>query len=307
MKYFFSLLVLLLLCNNVIANEDENFVTMFGKEEYGFEQPRYALKERGGTVYDAKTIRALASNEAFPFSSIEQGSVFVSVLNTMAKKARVYLKLVYEEEFYKEERAAFERGGNYVNALFGVPKEYYPYSKNEYIYPAFFENKLHVVTVRDGGVVINTKDDLLKYKGVYIEKDNLSSFIVKELSNYNMTLVKDYNEAFQMIFTRKADYIVAGFYPSQIEAYKLGLRDFVSYSKEAIWKNPLFIRIHYNLLNNPEIEYLKRYLRTDEFKNARDLALDEVLEIYKKNTQGVIPPMYIGNRADEEISAENIQ
>mgnify|MGYP003310085818 CR=1 FL=1 len=58
----------------------------------------------------------------------------------------------------------------------------------EYIYPAFFENKLHVVTVRDGGVVINTKDDLLKYKGVYVEKDNLSSFIVKELSNYNKLL-----------------------------------------------------------------------------------------------------------------------
>ena len=102
-----------------------------------------------------------------------------------------------------------------------------------------------------------------------------------------------------MIFTKKVDYIIAGYYPSQIEAYKLGVRDFVSYSKEAIWKNPLFIRVHYNLLNSPEIDRLKRYLRTDEFKDARDVALNEVLEIYKKNTQGVIPPMYIGNRAEE--------
>ena len=298
MKYFLSLLTVLFLSLNANANENENIITMYGKEKYGFEQPKYILSDKGGTIHQAKPINALANHDAFPFSSSEQGSVFASVIDTIAKKTRVYIKLIYEDEYYNDEVKAFERGANYINALFGVPKEYYPYSKNEYIYPAFFENKLHVITIKGAGVVINTKEDLLKYKGIFVEKDNLSNFVVKDFTNYKMVSVKDYSNAFEMLFTKKADYVVAGFYPSQIEAYKLGVREFVAYSKEAIWKNPLFIRLHYNLLNNPELDRLKRYLKTEEFKNARDAALDDVLEIYKKNTQGVIPPMYIGNRED---------
>ena len=108
-----------------------------------------------------------------------------------------------------------------------------------------------------------------------------------------------------MLFTKKIDYIVAGYYPSQIEAYKTGLRDYISYSKEAIWKNPLFVRVDYRLLGDQNMDRLKRYMKTDEFKNLRDSALEEVLEIYKKNTQGVIPPMYIGSR-EESTQAEDV-
>ena len=306
MKYFFSILAVLFVCFNINANEDGSFVKMYGKNKYGFDQPMYIFNEQTGTIHGAKEINVLANHDTFPFSSIEQGTAFAPVISTMAKKTRVYLKLLYNEEHYKEEVTAFERGSDFRDALFGVPKEYYPYSKNEYIYPAFFENKLHVITIRGSDVVINTKEDLSKYKGIYVEKDNLSSFIVKDFSNYKMNKVKDYSVAFEMLFTKQADYIVAGYYPSQIEAYKLGVRDYVSYSKEAIWKNPLFLRMNVKMLNNPMTEKLKRYLKTEEFKQERDKSLEEVLKIYKENTQGVIPPMYIGNRADSETSVEDV-
>lgn len=305
MKYFFSILAILFICVNVNADENGSHIEMYGKKKYGFDQPMYIFNEKAGTIHGAKEMNVLANHEAFPFSSIEQGTAFAPVISTIAKRTKVYLKFLYNEDEYKEEVTAFERGSNYRAALFGVPKEYYPYSKNEYIYPAFFENKLHVITIRGAGIVINTKEDLLKYKGIYVEKDNLSSFIVKDFSNYKMLQVKDYSVAFEKLFTKEADYIVAGYYPSQIEAYKLGVRDYVSYSKDAIWKNPLFLRIHFKALNNPMIEKLKRYLRTEEFKQARDKSLEDVLEIYKKNTQGVIPPMYIGNRTEDETSVDD--
>ena len=301
MKYFFSFFVIMMFSTNVNAVT----VEMFGKDKVGYEQPRYILREVQGTIEGAKELITLANHDAFPFSSQEQGSVFSEVIEKIAEKTRIYVKLIYDDKYYKEAVDLFERGDKHINALFGVPKEYYPYSKNEYIYPAFFENKLHVITPRGGDVIINTKEDLLKYKGVYVKKDNLSSFIVKDFSNYKIQSVDDYSNAFELLFTKKIDYIVAGYYPSQIEAYKTGLRDYISYSKEAIWKNPLFIRVDYRLLGDQNMDRLKRYMKTDEFKNLRDSALEEVLEIYKKNTQGVIPPMYIGSR-EESTQAEDV-
>jgi hypothetical protein len=48
-------------------------------------------------------------------------------------------------------------------------------------------------------------------------------------------------------------------------------------------------------------------MKTDEFKNLRDRALDDVLEIYKKSTQGVIPPMYIGTRSESTQTEDMVK
>ena len=48
-------------------------------------------------------------------------------------------------------------------------------------------------------------------------------------------------------------------------------------------------------------------MRTEEFKEARDKALEDVLEIYKKNTQGIVPPMYIGEQTKDENLSETVQ
>ncbi len=300
MKYFLSLFILMIFSTNVYAVT----VEMFGKENIGYVQPRYILNEEHGSVNNAQKLYTLAHHDVFPFSSIKQGSVFSEAIKRIAERTNVYIKLIYDVGNYNEAVKTFERDTPNIDALFGVPKEYYPYSKNEYIYPSFFENKLHVITIRGGDVVINNKDDLLKYKGVYVKKDNLSNFIVKDFANYKIQSVNDYSNAFELLFTKKIDYIIAGYYPSQIEAYKIGIRDYIAYSKEAIWKNPLFLRINYKLLNGSNINRLKRYLRTDEFKNIRDSALNNVLEIYKKNTQGIVPPMYIGGRGNDIETAE---
>lgn len=301
MKYFFPLFIIMLFSFSANAST----IKMFGKEKYGFEQPKYILNET--TIQKAKELYTLANHNAFPFSSKEQGSVFLPLIKKIAEKSKIYIRFIYNPKGYEEDKKIFERGDSHINALFAVPKEFYPHSKNEYLYPAFFENKLHVITIRGGTVVINNKEDLYKYKGGYINQDCLSSFIVKDFSKYKMVSFNDYATAFEMLFTKKVDYLVAGYYPSQIEAYKIGVRDYISYSKDAIWKNPLFIRINYKLNNNPNIESLKRYMRTEEFKETRDKALEDVLEIYKKNTQGIVPPMYIGEQTKDENLSEIVQ
>ncbi len=301
MKYLFTFFIIALFSFSANAST----IKMFGKKKYGFEQPKYILNDT--TIQKAKELYTLANHNAFPFSSEEQGSAFLPLIKKIAEKSKIYIKLVYNKKGYEEDKKSFERGNKYINALFAVPQEFYQYSKNEYLYPAFFENKLHVITIRGGAVVINNKEDLHKYKGGYINQDSLSSFIIKDFSKYKMASFNDYATAFEKLFTKKVDYLVAGYYPSQIEAYKIGIRDYISYSKDAIWKNPLFIRINYKLNNDPNIEHLKRYMRTEEFKETRDKALEDVLEIYKKNTQGIVPPMYIGEQTKDENLSETVQ
>ena len=294
MKYFFSLLAVMLFSMNANAVT----IKMLSKTDTGYEEPIYIINEENEKIKSAEKLITLAHHNLFPFSSSRQGTVFSELIERIVEKTRVYIKLEYDTNNFNNKVKVFERGSDYINALFGVPKEYYPYSKNEYIYPAFFENKLHVITIRGGGVVINTKDDLLKYKGVYVKKDNLSKFIINDFSSYKIQSAEDYSTAFEQLFTKKIDFIVAGYYPSQIEAYKIGIRDYIAYSKDAIWKNPLFLRIDYRLLNSASVNNLKKYMKTEEFKNIRNKVLEDVLEIYKKNTQGVVPPMYIGDRDD---------
>lgn len=68
---------------------------------------------------------------------------------------------------------------------------------------------------------------------------------------------KDYPEAYRQLLSGEADYVVGTYYPSQIELYKLGIRDYVVYSKAPVWKMPMFIRAMPGLAEHPRMEYLK--------------------------------------------------
>ena len=300
MKYFFTLFFAIIFSSNAQAVK----IDMYGKEKVGYEQPKYMVNINSNASNNISNLITLANHDNFPFSSYEQGSVYSAAIEKIAQKTGVYIVFVYDTKNYENRLQLFERGGRGVEAIFGVPQKHYPYSKNEYIYPAFYENKLYVITIKGDAVNIGAKEDLLKYRGVYVKKDNLSSFVTNELSGYKMQPVDDYASAFEMLFTKKIDYIVAGYYPSQIEAYKIGIRDYITYSKDAVWKNPMFLRINHKLFQNPKINSLKRYLKTEEFKTQRDSALEDVLEIYRKNTQGIVPPMYIGNKTEDTQSTD---
>lgn len=298
MKYI--LITLLFITYAISASAHD--IRMSKKDKLGYDIPIYTsnLREKG---LDVNTI---ADDDFFPFSSKKQGTVFAKILEDILEKTNIKINLVYDKN-YEEASRNFENGRSEdIIASFGVPQKFIKYSKNEYLYPAFFENKIHVVSMKNDGINIKTKEDLKKYKGCFVKKDKLSDFVVNDISNYNISEVENYEDAFESLLTKKVDYIVAGYYPSQIVAYTLGIRDYLTYTKEAIWKNPMFLRFNYNAYRSPHLNKLKTYLKSEEFQIEKEKALEEVLDIYRKNTAGIVPPKYISEQDDEAKQKEDI-
>ena len=84
MKYLFTFFIIALFSFSANAST----IKMFGKKKYGFEQPKYILNET--TIQKAKELYTLANHNAFPFSSEEQGSVFLPLIKKIAEKSNIY-------------------------------------------------------------------------------------------------------------------------------------------------------------------------------------------------------------------------
>ena len=46
-------------------------------------------------------------------------------------------------------------------------------------------------------------------------------------------------------------------------------------------------------MRHPRMENFVRYLKSSSYKKARDDAFAELIEVYKNNTRGIVPPTYI--------------
>lgn len=288
MKQIVALLIIFFYSFNVSAAT----IKMFGKEENGFNQPRYIQDLISGKEY--LDIYCIAKDNHFPFSSKEQGSIFYKIFEELADKGNIAFHYSYPKDFPKKVEE-FERGIPLegINAYCNAYYEQLPYSKNEYIYPAFFENKIYVITSIQNKLDLTTKESLKNYRGVRSKTDQISSFIAKEFSNLKIKDIDNYAKAYEELLTGKADYMVASYYPSLIEAYKLGIRNYIIYSANSVWKIPMFIRVHPKLKNNSRIKAMEKYLKSSRYKQKKDAVFEELVEIYKNNTQGIVPPTYI--------------
>lgn len=299
-----KIILAILMCFFYISDVKSSNIKMYGKETYGYDQPKYIENYTEKNTRKVMRIVALADSDDFPISSAEQGSVFNKIFLDMEKNAGVQISLKYSNQDYQDYVDNFERGNQVyidnVTARFAVPYEDYPYSKNSYIYPAFFENKIYLLMSDNNKLSIQGKDTLKNYKGVYVKTDKFPKYILKEFNALGVSESPDYDDAIEKLLTGKIDYITANYYPSLIETYKKGVRNFVAYSKTPVWKISLFLRGLPGLVQDKRLNKLKSYLKSDHYKQVRDEAFAELIEIYRKNTQGILPPKYIGYDKDEE-------
>ena len=253
-------------------------------------------------------LKALADDKNFPISSLEQGSVFSKIFDEMLIKNSIQFSIIYRPETYQKAVRDFERNeSREINAHFGVYYKDAPYSKNQYIYPAFFTNDVHIITSLHNKLELATKNDLKKYKGIHVQTDKISDFVAKDFTSFNIKEVESFSKAFELLLTGEIDYIAASYYPSLIELYKTGIRDYVAYSQEPVWKIPMFIRVHPQLMKSPKIKELENILKSDEYKKQRDELLTELIEIYQENTRGIVPPKYVKETPDNTAESEPLK
>lgn len=303
-----SLAILMLLCIKIEAAENNiknNIIRMIGREENGYSEPRYTSISHRYDWKDRFDIELLANPNIFPWSSARQGSVFEKIFSDLAEKEHIVVVLKYPIRNYAQSIERFEKNDENIQGLFALYYENIPYSKNQYIYPSFFENNIHIITSAQKTISIKAKEELKNYKGAYIEQDYFSSFVLNDFKNLGIEKVKDFPTAYKKLLTGEIDYVVASYYPSQIELYKLGIHNYVAYSNKPIWKIPMFFRVTPEVANHPRITYLKKYLKSASYAKAKEEGMAELLEIYKENTKGIVPPTYINVSQPEDSASEN--
>ena len=305
-----------------LATEANAFtIEMSGKDEYGFDIPKYIDKDLYEDNLRGKSlvIISIADEDNFPVSSFEQGSIFNKIFEDLKDEYGIRIIIQSLQEGFKEQALYIERGGqiksqwdtsgHHINAIFGAPYKEHIYSRNKEIYPAFFVNNVHIITSPQTKLELNERNDLKKYKGIYIKKDRIADNILNDFSNLGINEVESYAEAYKQLLTGEVDFIAASYYPSLLELYKSGIRDYVTYSKNPVWKMPLFIRVRPEVLRNKHVEELSTYLRSSQYKKIVKEAFDELVEIYRRNTEGIVPPTYTKETSstEEEIDEQKLE
>jgi len=281
----------------------------------GYGIPKYTDEYKDQDWKDSFVITAYARPKTFPLSSLEQGSVLYEIFADLAEKEHIIIKLKVPTKNdingFDNIVKKFEKGYDLTetdleirNAVFGLYYENRPYSKMEYIYPAIFENQVFIITDKARKINITHKNSLKSLKGAYVGDDYFSTFVLKDFASLGLKKIETFSDAYEELLTGKIDFIAANYYKSRIEAYQLGVNKYLLYSKTPVWKMPLFLAVMPEFAAHPRMSYLKKYLKSNTYKTLRDKKFAEMLEIYKKNTQGVVPPTYTGIKTSQPINED---
>ncbi len=190
-----------------------------------------------------------------------------------------------------------------IDILIGMYHATKLYSGIEYIYPAMLNNPIHIVMMPEAISKVKTIEDLKNLRGLRIKDVYFSDYIERTLKNFNLESV-EVDKAFEKIFVGDADYIIGGYYSLLIDATKLGVRPYVSFSQDALWDVPVFIGV--SKMTKTDRKTLIKLLTAwsnnktvkDNIKNALKQKIDELQEKYA----GTVPPMYIRQSREGEVA-----
>lgn len=161
------------------------------------------------------------------------------------------------------------------------------------IYPSDVSNPVHIITLPSDDFQIKKSSDLMKYKGVVIKTEYFSDFVLRKIKQFNIIFVDTPYEAYEMLFTGKAQYIIGGLYYNKIMASRYGIHQYFSFSTKPLFNIPIFVslsqmrksfeqyaKIYHQEFSNPEF--------ATEVKNEIIRMVNEELE---KNA-GIVPPSF---------------
>lgn len=236
--------------------------------------------------------------EYYPFSFTEkQGqtkelqTVFTDGINLFAKTGDY--QLTYEAITDYDKAVADVRRGE-IDILLGMYYDTKLYAGLEYLYPAAMNNPVHVAMLPQNISKVAAVEDLKSLRGLYIEKEYFSDYMINNFKRYNIKPVENAFKAYEQLFTGQADYVVGSYYHNYAEVCRLGLKDYVAFSKNPLWNMPLFIGVSkasrsHNRLN----VLLKRFMATEPFKQSIGESLKRFLRDMEIQTQGVVPPKFV--------------
>lgn len=217
-------------------------------------------------------------------------TVFSSFAAKFFNSLDVHFKTLKDKDYSNLVRRV--RAGE-ADVIFGTYYNTKQYDGLDFVMPAIIDNPVVLIMLPSNVNKVKSLTDLQKLKGAILAKDKFNDFVKSELEKYNISTEKESLEVFRKLFVGEIDYIFVTYYFGVIEASKLGLRNRLSISKQAIWNMPMFIGVaktspHHKSIMQSLINFSEK---TENKKILTDALADKVRE-YEQKSLRITPPIF---------------
>ncbi len=249
---------------------------------------------------DTKTTKILATSypDYKPFSYVDGEDVvnvfekaIFDILNSNNIVAEYDTKNVYQQNIDNLQKGE-------VDIMFGIYNETQTdikmFHNTEYMYPAVLQNPVSLVMLPKHKNKIKNVDDLKNTKGVYFKNDYLTDFVVNKMNEFGVKPEEDAFSVYQKLFLGEIDYIVGSYYFLYVQALEMGVKNYVSFSKKAIWTMPMFIGVSKSSKKYNRLKItLSKKIPNKEVSMQVEKALKNTVRKIEEKSIGVVPPTFV--------------
>lgn len=182
------------------------------------------------------------------------------------------------------------------------------FSGIENIYPAALSNPIHVITLPEKLDSIKSTADLKNLKGVLSKSEYLSDFVLRKIKQLDITFTETSYDAYELLFTGEADYIIGSLYYNRIEASKYGLDRYLAYSKNPLFKIPVFVGLSKSMSMFSQYQQAFNHeFSNPEFSNAVKTEVLRIVDEFIVKNDSIVPPAFIKNSSQNASDTEDVE
>ncbi|MCQ2734612.1 MAG: transporter substrate-binding domain-containing protein [Alphaproteobacteria bacterium] len=287
-RLIFTLLINLMLLGNAQAVENRGFIEKIN--------------------YLDKNLIVAGLPDYPPFSVLKTKSgvrifesAFILPLRKAMKKYGVDIEFSDKADSQTIKMLMIEMRAGLSQLFIGANSDTKMFTGLELIYPAVVTNPIHLITLVEKQGQIKSISDLEKLKGVACSAEYFSDFVTRKLKEININFVDTPYDAYEKLFKGEADYMMGSLYYNKIMASRFGIGKYLTYSKNPIYKIPVFLALSPVMPKRSEYqEAIHEALLNPEFaRNVKEEIIRIVEEEIKAN-DGIVPPSFAQYQTEEE-------
>lgn len=180
-----------------------------------------------------------------------------------------------------------------IKLFIGAYTDTQMYKGLQMIFPASISNPIHLITVPDKQEKIKTLENLKSLRGVASKTEYFSDFVNRKLTELGVQFTDNSFEAYRMVITGEADYMIGSQYYNRMMLSRYGLNDFLTYSKNPLFKIPVFIAI--SKVTPRLSQYLNAFreeFSKPEFAQAVKQEIIRMINEEIEKYDGTVPPSF---------------
>lgn len=226
-------------------------------------------------------------------------SVFEEVLKDFQESSGMVVKYIFNDDYTN--LVTKVRGGN-IDILLGAYYDTEFYEGIDFVFPSIINNPISIITLPGKTAAIKKLDDLKKLKGAISAKEHLSDYVVQQMKEYQVEKFDDSNKMYEKLFKGEIDYVFASHYFGLVDTSQLGIRRFLTFSKQIIWNMPLFFGVSkLSYRRNVLVNRLARYSEDPKNKEKIEKFLVNMVRKIEQENAGILPPEYTNTRPEAPV------